>query len=133
MKTNLDSLFKTDAQYEKEGVWFLVAPNVGFLVKRLGGKNEVAVKSALARHYKPKARLIENDIITPDDQRDIMIKMFVEACVVDWKGIEIEGEIADFTKEKAVDLFRGMPDLFNTVYAYASDIANYKVDVGNLQ
>ncbi len=130
METNLDSLFLTDDS-ETAGVWFLVKQDVGFLVKRLGGKNEVSVKSAMAKHYKPKARLIENDLLSPEEQREILIKMFVESCVIDWKGIEISGEIKPFDKQLAVDLFKRMPDLFNTIYAYAQDLNNYKVQVGN--
>lgn len=130
MQTNLDSLFLTDDS-ETTGVWLLLKPEVGFLVKRLGGKNEVAVKSAMAKHYKPKSRLIENDLLAPEEQREILIKMFVDSCLIDWKGVEFEGEVKPFDKTLAVKLLVRMPELFNTLYAHAQDLNNFKAQVGN--
>ena len=44
MKTNLDTLFKTDKVSEKEGVWFRVSDDVRFLVARFGNN---AVKQTI--------------------------------------------------------------------------------------
>lgn len=131
MKTNLDTLFKTDTQLESNGVWFEISTGVGFLVRRFGGANSARVKLASAKLYKPYARMIENDTMPESDQRRIMIRVFVQSSVIDWKGIEVDGKETPFDIELAVKFFEGLPEVFDTIHKYASDYANFKEDVGN--
>lgn len=131
MKTNLDSLFKTDKVSEKEGVWFRVSEDVRFLVARFGGNNAVKVKQALAKHYKPFAKQIESGAMPAEREKEVLIKSFVEASLLDWEGIEIDGEKKDFSKEVAVEFFMELPELFEAIYSYASASDSYKEDLGN--
>lgn len=131
MKSNLDVFFKTDEKAEVEGIWFMVTDTAGFLVKRFGGKNSTAVKHALALKYKPFARLIENDSLPEDKQAKILSEVFVDASVIGWKGIEIEGEIREFSKKDCIELFCKLPDLFKAVYEYAQLTSSFKEDLGN--
>jgi hypothetical protein len=131
MKTNLDSLYKTDTKLESEGIWLNLSSNVGFLVKRFGGSNSPKVKAAMARLYKPFARMIENDTMPEAEQKRIMIRIFVEASVIDWKGIEIDGKLTPYSSDIAVKFFENLPEVFDTIMKYASDYANFKEDVGN--
>lgn len=131
MKTNLDSLFKTSKEHESQGVWLDFTAEVGFHVKRFGGENSPKVKQALAKYYKPYARMIENDTMPEAEQRKILIKVFVESSMLGWKGVEIDGKEAPFTHESAIKLFAELPELYETVHKYASDYANFKEDVGN--
>jgi hypothetical protein len=131
MKTNLDSLFKTSTKHEADGVWFEVSSDIGFLVRRFGGANSPKVKLAMAKLYKPYARMIENDTMPENDQKRIMIKVFVESSVIDWKGIEIDGKAAEYSVETAVKFFESLPEVFEALMKYATDFANFKEDVGN--
>jgi len=131
MKTNLDKYFKTNANFEKDGIWFEISEEVGFLIRRFGGKNAEKVKLAIAKYHKPYARQIEKGTLDPGKENKIMVRAFVESCLVNWKGIEIDGEATEFSIEKAVEFFVGLPDLASELVAYASDIDNYKEELGN--
>lgn len=131
MKSNLDHLFKTSKESEQDGIWFTISDEVGFLIKRFGGFNSSDLKKAMASKYKPFANQIKMGTLDPEKEREIMVEMFVEACVVDWKGVEIDGEERSFSKSLAVEFLIGLPDLFETLVAHASDFNNFKEDLGN--
>lgn len=130
MKTNLDKLYKTNEDYEKNGVWMDISEDTAFLVRPMKGTNP-RVKAAMAAYYKPYARQIEMDTLDPKKAREIQVKIFVDVCLVDWKGIEIDGVDTKFSKEAAIKLFVELPDLFDTLQKYANDFTNYKDDLGN--
>ncbi len=130
MKTNLDGMFKTDIELEKNGVWFMLNEKTGFLVRAFKAHNP-RVKSAMAIHYKPYARQIEMGTLDISKQHEINVKLFLDVCLVDWKGIEIDGKDAACTKEVAAQFFISLPELFDTLWKYANDFNNYKEDVGN--
>lgn len=131
MKTNLDYLFKTNKNLESEGIWHEVSDGVSFKIKRLGGANAVHIKKVFATHHKPYARQIEKGLLDEDKSLEIMARVFVEACLVDWKGIEIDGQEAKFDKDLAVDFLKSLPELLDSLFEYAQDSDNYREDLGN--
>jgi uncharacterized coiled-coil DUF342 family protein len=131
MKTNLDKLFKTDTKMESEGIWMMISETTGFLVRRFGGSNEHRVKAAMARHYKPYARLIQNDTLPKEKEDELLTRIFVESCLMDWKGVEIDGKDTSFEKETAVGFLLALPELRSSLQSYATDSQNYKEDLGN--
>lgn len=132
MKTNLDLKFKTNKNLEKEGVWFkVVDTEVSFLVRRFGGANEAEIKRVHAKYFAPKSRQIQANQLSDEEATELLIKSFVEVSLVDWKGVEIDGVEAEFDKEKAVEIFKEYPELFQTVFEYAKDFQSYKEDLGN--
>lgn len=131
MKTNIDKFFKTDADLEKNGQWHWLVEDVqGFLIRPFKSSNP-RVKAAMAAHYKPHARQVELGTMDPVKEREISIKLFIQVCLVDWKGIEIDGEMAPCTKENALELFKELPDCFDTIWKYANDWTNFKEELGN--
>jgi hypothetical protein len=132
MKTNLDGRFKTNKEDEKNGKWFDLDQEgtQGFCLRPMKASNP-RTKAAMAAHYKPYARLIEIDALEPAKAREISVKIFIQICLVDWKGIEIDGEPAKCEPEAAFKLFMELPDLFDTLEKYANDFSNWKEDLGN--
>jgi hypothetical protein len=130
MKTNLDKFFKTNDDFEKNGVWFDVSDEIGFLVRPFKGSNP-RVKAAMAHHYKPYARQIELGTLDPAKQNEIQIKLFIDVSLVEWKGVEIDDKPAACTPENALKFFLALPDLFDTLWRHANDFTNYKEDLGN--
>lgn len=131
MKTNLDTLFKTDSKAEKEGIWFEISDTAAFKVRRFGGQNSPRVKAALALKYKPFTRQIEAGTMPQERELKIFAEVFIDSSVVDWRGIEIDGKEVEFSKEKCLELFTSMPDLFDAIHKYASDLSTYKEQLGN--
>lgn len=131
MKTNLDSMFKTDDALESGGIWFDLTDTTGFLVKRFGGLNSPKVKAAMSKYFKPYARQIENGTMDLKKEKEIMYRVFVESCLVDWKGVEIDGQEVPFSTDAALKLLCRLTDLADTLVEYAQDMKNYKEELGN--
>jgi len=130
MKTNLDRHFKTSPDLEKNGVWFEIDDKTAFLIKPLNRGNP-NVKAAFAKEYKPYARQIELGTLDDKIQRQIEVKIFIRACLVDWRGVEIDGKEVKLDSDTAELLFMELPDLFSTLWTHCQDFKNYREDVGN--
>lgn len=130
MKTNLDQFFKTHEDLEKNGVWYEISDGIAFLVKPFKSTNP-KVKAMLAQHYKPFARQIDLGTLDSKKEHEITMKLFIGACLVDWKGIIIDGQPTPYTPEIAFKFFQGLPDLFNTLWAHCNDFKNYREELGN--
>lgn len=131
MKTNLDSIFKTNTNDEVDGIWMDINETVGFRVARFGGANDRLMKAASAKYYKPYARQADKGTLDSKKEREIMVNVFVGSCLRDWKGVEADGQEIPFSHEAAVKLFLALPDLFDTLHEYASDISSFREDLGN--
>jgi hypothetical protein len=131
MKSNLDKLFKNNQTLEKEGIEYEVSDGISFIVKRWNGFSSFEVKQKLAHKYKPFVRQIEQGTISEDKAREITLSLFVECCIVDWKGVEIDGELKPFSKEACIELLKRLPDLGDSLLAHAADGKNYREELGN--
>lgn len=135
MKSNLDSLYKTKKELEVDGVWMPLSKETSFKVKRFGGKNSSAVKRAISKHHAPKAALIQKGLIDEDEERALLTRAYVEATLIDWKGVKVDenGEQVElpFSVDNAVELLCDLPDLMDEVVRFASDMSNFKEDLGN--
>ena len=131
MKTNLDSLFKTNKNLEKDGIWFSISDDTKFLIRRFGGANSQNVKQAMAKYYKPFSRQVQSGTLSAEKEKEILVRAFVDSSLVDWKGVEIDGEEVEFSKDKAIELFLELEDLFEALYAYASSNESFREDLGN--
>jgi hypothetical protein len=130
MKTNLDSIFKTNKESERNGQWFELNEKTGFLIRRFNAMNPHA-KGAMAKYYKPYAKQIENDTLSVDKSLEININLFLDVCLVDWKGIEIDGVEVAFDRDTGFKVFQALPDLFDTLWKHANDFKNFREDLGN--
>jgi hypothetical protein len=130
MKTNLDSLFKTDKKLQEEGVEFVINEKISFRVRHLSQANP-RVKAAMAQHFKPYAQQVSMGTLPPEKEAEINQKVFIDVCLVSWEGIEIDGATAECNKENATKLFRDLPDLFEALWKHANDFTHYRIEVGN--
>lgn len=133
MKTNLDKFFKTNENLEKNGVWFEIAPDVKFLVRPMKSSNP-QLKAVAAKFYKPHAQQIEKGTIDQKRAEEIQIKVFVNACLVDWQGVEIDGKMEAYKPELAIEFFKELPELFWTLWEQCQNYKNYQdeaTEVGN--
>jgi len=132
MKTNLDKFFANDEKSETEGIWVEVADGVEFKLKRFGGRNSSKIKYLQQKYLKPYARQIEKGLLDDKKERALYIKIFVEACMVDWKGIKDESDATiDYSLDNAQQLFTDLPDLFDFLVGSATNDEAYREDLGN--
>lgn len=139
MKTNLDKFYKTNPTYEKEGVNFVLVEEdkaneveeISMVVRRFNSSNP-RVKAAMAAYYKPYARMIELGTLPQEKSDEITIRLFIDVCLVSWKGIRDEsGKEIEFNKENAFSLLKSLPDMFESIWKYANNFENFKEEVGN--
>lgn len=131
MKTNLDSKFKTDSSKETDGVWYPLTPEVSFKLRRMGGKNSMRLKQYAATAYKPYAKQIEADVLSQEKSFEIACAMLVDVIIVDWKGVEADGQPLEFNRENAMNLLLGLPDLADKLSEFSNDKDNFIETVGN--
>ena len=137
MKTNLDADFKTNPNLEKEGVDIVIRERtdanpvaLSFRVRRFNSTNP-RVKAAMAAYYKPHARQIDMGTLDPSISEEINRKVFVDVCLASWEGVEGDGVPLECNRENALNLFRHLPDLFDTLWRAANSMENYKEVLGN--
>ena len=132
MKTNLDKYFASNEKSETEGIWIELTEGVSFKVKRFGGSNSTKIKNLQQKYLKPYARQIDKGIMDEKKERSIYTKIFIEACMVDWKGVvdDSDNDI-QYSQENAQELFSNLPDLFDFLVASSTDDSNYREDLGN--
>jgi hypothetical protein len=132
MKTNLDKYFASDEKSETEGVWFELTDGVSFKVKRFGGSNSTKIKYLQQKYLKPYARQIDKGLMDDKKERQLYVKIFVEACMVDWKGVvDDNNDEVLYSQENALELFTNLPDLFDFLVASSTDDNSYREDLGN--
>ena len=130
MKTNLDFL-KTNSDKETNGFWYDIGP-ASFLLRRLGGKNANHLQQVTAKYYKPYAKAIQSGMLPQSKQEEIIVKTFVEAVIVDWKGVtDINGIEIPFSKDAAQEMLMDNLELVTALQEASTDIINYRDDLGN--
>lgn len=138
MKSNLDVLFKTNKKLQEDGVDFVVKEaneekkikEVSFRIRRFSQEN-TRVKAAMAAYYKPHAYQIQMGTLEPEKDREISIKLFLDICLVSWKGVEFDDKEVECTKENAIVLFKRLPEVFDALWQHANDFNNYREELGN--
>ncbi len=130
-KTNLDEQFKTDPGLEENGVWFHTSETTKFLCRRFGGQNTPKVKAISAKYFKPYAKQIEMGALPDAIQKELTVKCFVEACLVDWVGVKVGDQEVPYSFENAVGLLMALPALSDTLVKHTTEMDNYKVILGN--
>ena len=139
MKTNLDRFYKTNPTYEKEGVNFVLVEEdkangveeISMVVRRFNSSNP-RVKAAMAAYYKPYTRMIELGTLPQEKSDEITIRLFIDVCLVSWKGIRDEsGKEIECNKDNAFSLLKSLPDMFESIWKYANSFESFKEEVGN--
>ena len=122
---DLRKAFGTNHELEQKGVWIAYDDSCAFLIGRIGGSNDTFSRRVNAL-LKPHRHQVQADTLPPEKYQSIAMAAFVETVLLDWKGVELDGEELPFTKENALKLFRELPDLFNDLFNQAKSTANFR-------
>lgn len=86
----------------------------------------------MTQYYKPFASAIQRGALSEEKSKEILTKIFVDSCILDWKGVKDENDKEiEFSKEKCVELLLSLPDLKYTLEEECSKTSNYKDELGN--
>lgn len=112
--------FKKDAQKEQDGIWIDGPEGSRFRIRSADSKQYRNALAALARKYSP-GRLRKDG----ETQLKMVIEAMAEALVLDWDGIEDNGQPLPCTKENAMRIL-SITELRELVASEAQDIANFR-------
>lgn len=113
--------FGTDKELEKKGI-VLDYGQFRVTVARAGSANHKFVRTH-EMLTKPVRRLIEQEILPVEKEREISRQLYAKAVVLNWEvkddkekwkqGIEApDGSILPYTEENVINTFAALPDLF---------------------
>lgn len=117
--------FDSDASLETEGVWTTIG-TMEFKLARAGGDNDDFVK-AVTKSFKPFQVAIANDTMPKEMAVDLVVDVFVDTIIKDWKNVYGRDKQAiEFSKDAAKTLLRDLPNLFIALQAEAQKISNFR-------
>jgi hypothetical protein len=128
--------YKTDKEFEREGVWFDFG-DFKILAGRTGGANQLYTQ-AMTKALKPYMRMVKPDGtgIPAQVQRKIAVEVISETVVKEWTLVDVDDETGTETPipctyEKCVEIFTEHPDLFNRLQQFVDDKDNYLQSLRN--
>lgn len=129
---SLWKLYATDKQVEQEGIWVPVGKtddgqDIEFRLARAGGANMKYLK-VLEVKTKSLRRAIDNEMVDKKTSDAVLMDVFAETVVLDWKNVVWPGEKEPLkcTKENILRIFKALPDLFDDVRNQATKSAHYR-------
>jgi hypothetical protein len=120
---DLRKTFGGDKALERDGVDLHLGGDAYVTVARAGGTN-VAYDRAVQKHMRPhrsKTGYLDNDVYV-----DVLKQAYADAVVLDWRGIEFDGEPLPYSRENALKLMRELPDLWDVIKTHAEKLANFQ-------
>ncbi|NJK89270.1 MAG: hypothetical protein HC923_07590 [Myxococcales bacterium] len=134
---SLFSTFSADPELERDGV-VLDFGDFRFRVARAGGSNK-RFQSAVRRILDPHKRAIDLEVLADEKSRELVAECFAEAVILGWESKFVEdgkdiwkpivigkdGREIEFSKQNCKELLISLPDLFDTLRAEATKLANF--------
>jgi len=122
---DLKKLFGTDQNKEKEGVWQDMGDGLKMRIARIGNPNYQKRFQALS---KPHRRALRRGTLSDEIAEQLLIKCLAETIVLDWEGVEENGETIPYSVDNAIRILTDYPDLRNYVNDIANEMEGYKED-----
>lgn len=128
--------FATDKELEKKGI-VLDYGQFRVTVARAGSANHKFVRTH-EMLTKPVRRLIEQEILPVEKEREISRQLYAKSVVLNWEvkddkekwkqGIEApDGSILPYTEENVINTFAALPDLFADIQIQSSKMQLFRV------
>jgi len=128
--------FGTDRELEKKGI-VLDYGQFRVTVARAGSANHKFVRTHEIL-TKPVRRLIEQEILPVEKEREISRQLYAKAVVLNWEvkddkekwkqGIEApDGSILPYTEENVINTFAALPDLFTDIQIQSNKMQLFRV------
>lgn len=129
--------FKTDEKAVSEGVW-LDYGDFRVRVRPADATNESFVK-AMERLARPLRGRMKANLITPEENRSLMIQVYSEAVITDWERREGEKYVRGmtdehdkpvaFSKENVVKTLSDLPKLYADIVEQADNAALFRAEL----
>lgn len=121
---DIRKIFGVDVKKVSEGVWASIGGGVEVKVRRADDSNrEYAVARAKKFSEKEAQWKKALDMFSQDEITAVVAELYAEHIVLDWRGIEMNGESIPFSKEKFIELatMPGMDDFLDSIVRVANN------------
>ena len=115
--------FGTDESKEIEGVWEDMGNGCRLLIAREGNPK---YKKAFTRMTKPYRQQIRRETLSDEKAEEITIKIMAETILLNWEGLEEDGNPVEYSKAEAVRMLTKYRDFRNHVSELAGSISLFK-------
>lgn len=121
---DLQKLYGKDEKKANDGVWLEVGD--GAVLCRyynVTSPRTIAISQRRTRKYQ---QAIRNKSLSPEIDRRVGIEIFVEAAVIDWRGINMNGDALAFSFDNAVKAFYDYPEFMMDIVQQATELSNFR-------
>lgn len=133
MTKNVYDVFKTIDDLETKKGIVLDFGEFSFTILRAGLKNKKFTQ-ALTKHSRKHQKKIQKGLLTKEQDREILVNVYADAIVVDWKGIKDDsGKNLPFNRENCVKLLEDLPDLFEMIHEEANNMTNFQKETEEIK
>lgn len=119
--------FGTDKNKEEQGVVIPLGEDSWIKVARMGGDNKKFAQIYAEGTKSYKVLGIEH--MPQEQQKQVLIKCFAEAVVMDWHGIECNGEPLEYSVDNCKKLLSEVPEFFRWISNESSEISNFRLSI----
>jgi hypothetical protein len=109
--------FSTNKKLEDEGVWIDIGDGAKLKIARAGNKQANAVSKQLAKPYMAQ---IQYGKLSDEVATQIAVEVMAKAILLDWKGIQYDGQEMPYSTDNAIKILTELPDFRD----YVSQVAN---------
>lgn len=121
---NLRSILGTDKIAEKEGVWVNFSDDIELKIARQGNAK---YKREMEIVFTPYKKALRNQTMSDNVAEDLLLKLTAKTILVDWKNVELEEGLVDYSPEVAYELLKEYPDLLSFVKDVSESMSVYKI------
>lgn len=126
---SLYSLFKTNSNLETNGIWIEYGKNTRIKIARAGGQNKKYLASATKMNTEYKHQ-IANDLLEEELAEKLLLDVFVDTVILDWKGVTDEKGIElPFCTENVRQVMTDLPDLFQDLRRMAGTLSLFREEI----
>lgn len=90
--------------------------------------SSIEAQIAANRLAKPIKRLIDNKLLTPQQELSLSIKLFIECSLTNWENVYWLGEYRNYDKDTAFAMLEALPKLYKRLVSLASDDALFAIE-----
>lgn len=114
--------FRTNKEWELNGVWVDLGDGAQVKVARHGNPNHKRVVRELLKPYKQQVR---NETLSDEIAERIQKDALIECLLLDWRGIELDGEELPFNRENVAKALQ-IEDFYNDVRFLTESFATFQ-------
>ena len=122
---DLKRMFGTNKNAEIEGIWQDIGDGVSLLIARIGNPQ---YQKEFQKIAKPHRRALRRGTLSDEVAEKLLIKAMAKNILLDWKGLEEDGEPIPYSYENAVRILTEYKDLRDYVSDMANEIDAFKLE-----